>query len=91
MRTDGIVGLKARMRELERSGRPTVRVRFPISDGARVAALYREGEVLGRADGPDEVELTVRLDRWQVERLKGEGVAVDAGAVGTNLKRASGA
>jgi GTP-binding protein HflX len=91
MRTDGIVGLKARMRELERSGRPTVRVRFPISDGARVAALYREGEVLGRADGPDEVELTVRLDRWQVERLKGEGVAVDEGAVGTNLKRASGA
>jgi hypothetical protein len=47
--------------------------------------------VLGRADGPDEVELTVRLDRWQVERLKGEGVAVDEGAVGTNLKRASGA
>src|SRR6478672_7695928 len=91
MRTDGLASLKAGLRELERSGRPTVRVRLPISDGARVAALYREGEVLGRADGPDEVELTVRLDRWQVERLKGEGVAVEEAAVGNGLKRASGA
>ena len=67
MRTDGIVGLKAWLRELEQQGRPT---------GARVASLYREGEVLGRRDGEDEVELTVRLDRWQVERLRGEGVVV---------------
>ena len=73
MRTDGIVALKARLRELERAGRPTVRVRLPVTDGARVAALYREGEVLGREDGADEVELTVRLDRWQVERLRGRG------------------
>jgi GTPase len=90
MRTDGIVGLKARLRELERAGRPTVRVRLPVADGARVASLYREGEVLGREDGADEVELTVRLDRWQVERLRGEGVAVEeAGEPG--LRRAFGA
>src|SRR5207249_10275159 len=44
MRTDGIVGLKARLREFEQQGRPTVRVRLPVADGARVASLYREGE-----------------------------------------------
>jgi 50S ribosomal subunit-associated GTPase HflX len=90
MRTDGIVPLKVRLRELEQEGRPTVRVRLPVAAGARVAALYREGEVLGRADGADEVELTVRLDRWQVERLKGEGIAV-LEERGTVLRRVSGA
>jgi len=91
MRTDGVVGLKARLRDLERRGRPTVRVRLPVADGAKVAALYREGEVLGRQDGADEVELTVRLDRWQVDRLKGEGVEVRESGEGKGFKRASGA
>jgi GTP-binding protein HflX len=90
MRTDGIAALKARLRDLERRGRPTVRVRLSVADGARVAALYREGEVLGREDGADEVALTVRLDRWQVERLRGEGVAVEEAAPAV-MKRASGA
>ena len=90
MRTDGIIPLKSRLRELEQEGRQTVRVRLPVAAGARVAALYREGEVLGREDGADEVELTVRLDRWQVERLKGEGVAVTEGER-NGLRRASGA
>jgi GTPase len=90
MRTDGIIPLKSRLRELEQEGRQTVRVRLPVAEGARVAALYREGEVLGREDGADEVELTVRLDRWQVERLKGEGVAVTEGER-NGLRRASGA
>jgi GTPase len=90
MRTDGTVALKARLRELERRGRPTVRVRLPVTDGARMAALYREGEVLGRDDRADEVELTVRLHRWQVERLRGDGVTVEElGEVA--LRRASGA
>ena len=56
-----------------------------------MAALYREGEVLEREDRADEVELTVRLDRWQVDRLRGEGVAVDETKSGKALKRASGA
>jgi GTP-binding protein HflX len=91
MRTDGIVGLKAGLRELEREGRPTVKVRLAVADGARVAALYREGEVLSRADGTDAVELTVRLDRWQIERLKSEGVEVEESPAVSALKRASGA
>lgn len=91
MRTDGIAGLKARLRQLEREGRPTVRVRLPVADGARVAALYREGEVLGREDGADQVELTVRLDRWQVDRLRGEGVEVTESEEGDALRRATSA
>jgi GTPase len=91
MRTDGMLGLRARLRELERRGRPTVKVRLPVADGARVAAIYREGEVLGRQDGDQEVELTVRLDRWQVDRLKEDGVTVDELGSGGGLKRASGA
>jgi GTPase len=91
MRTDGIVGLKARLRALEQRGRPTVRIRLPVAEGARVAALYRDGEVLDRADGADEVELTVRLDQWQVERLRGEGVMVSETGRGKTMRRASGA
>ncbi len=91
MRTDGIAGLKARLRQLEREGRPTVRVRLPVADGARVAALYREGEVVGREDGADQVELTVRLDRWQVDRLRGEGVEVTESGEGDGLRRATSA
>jgi GTP-binding protein HflX len=91
MRTDGIVGLKSRLREMERTGRPMVRVRIPVADGARVAALYRDGEVISREDRADEVELTVRLDRWQVDRLKGDGVAVEEAGHGTGLRRASSA
>jgi GTP-binding protein HflX len=91
MRTDGIVGLKHRLREMERAGRPMVRVRIPVADGARMAALYRDGEVVAREDGTDQVELTVRLDRWQVERLKGEGVAVEEAGQGAAMPRASSA
>ena len=47
---DGLASLKARLRELERAGRPTVRVRVPVADGARLAALYRDGEVLAREE-----------------------------------------
>jgi GTP-binding protein HflX len=44
MRTDGLAALKGRLRELERAGRVTVVVRVPVSDGAQLAALYREGK-----------------------------------------------
>ncbi len=50
MRTDGLAPLKAELRDLERAGRVTVRVRVPLADGARLAELYREGEVLSREE-----------------------------------------
>jgi GTP-binding protein HflX len=78
MRTSGLAPLKARLRELERAGRPTVRVRLPMTDGARLAALYRDGEVLTREEHDGSLDLRVRLDRWQVEKLQREGVEVVA-------------
>lgn len=76
MRTNGLASLKARLRELERAGRATVRVRLPMTDGARLAALYRDGEVLTREDHDGTLDLRVRLDPWQVEKLQREGVDV---------------
>jgi hypothetical protein len=78
MRTSGLAPLKTRLRELERAGRPTVRIRLPMTDGARLAALYRDGEVLARRGARRRLDLRVRLDRWQVEKLQREGVEVVA-------------
>jgi GTPase len=89
MRTSGLGPLKAVLREKERAGRQTVRVRVPVADGARLAALYRDGEVLSRQENGAALDVTVRLDRWQVERLRGEGVeVVDAAASGEVGRRA---
>jgi GTP-binding protein HflX len=76
MRTDGLAALKAALRDLERVGRPTVRVKVPLADGARVAALYRDGEVLSRNQTETDYEFVVRLEAWQVSRLREEGVTV---------------
>jgi GTP-binding protein HflX len=90
MRTSGVTPLKAALRELERAGRPTVRVRLPISDGARLAALYRDGEVLSRQEDGAALDVVVRLDRWQVDRLRGEGVEVVEGVLGGEVGRRAG-
>jgi GTP-binding protein HflX len=76
MRTDGLTAVKAALRHLERTGRPTVRVRVPLADGARLAALYRDGEVLSRNESDTDYELIVRLDTWQVDRLREVGLKV---------------
>jgi GTP-binding protein HflX len=91
MRTDGIATLKAVLRTMERKGRPTVKIRLPVADGARLAALYRQGEVLGRDQIGDEYEVMVRLDRWQVERLQQEGVQVTEAPDTGTLRKVSGA
>jgi GTP-binding protein HflX len=90
MRTSGLAPLKAVLRERERAGRPTVRVRLPSSDGARLAALYREGEVLSRQEDGAALDVTVRLDRWQVERLRAEGVEVVEAMAGGEAGRRAG-
>jgi GTP-binding protein HflX len=76
MRTDGLAALKVALRDLERTGRPTVRVRVPMADGARLAALYRDGEVLSRSQSDTDYELIVRLEAWQVQQLREEGLNV---------------
>jgi GTPase len=91
MRTDGLALLKARLRELDRAGRVAVRVRLPIADGARMAELYREGEVLSRDQNEAFNELVVRLEPWQVERLRSSGLEVaDLHDERLRLRRASG-
>jgi GTPase len=90
MRTSGLAPLKAVLREMERAGRPTVRVRLLISDGARLAALYRDGEVLSRQEDGAGLQVVVRLDRWQVDRLRGEGVEVAEETLGGEVGRRAG-
>jgi hypothetical protein len=91
MRTDGLTPLKAALRDLERVGRPTVRVRVPLADGARVAALYRDGEVLSRSQTDTDYEFVVRLEGWQVNRLREEGVVVAAMVETPGRRKVSGA
>src|SRR3954463_4133205 len=77
MRTDGLNPLKAHLRELARAGQMTVVVRLPLTDGAGLAALYREGEVLGIVQEGGSNEVTVRLDSWRAERLREQGREVE--------------
>ena len=91
MRTDGLAPLKARLRELERAGRPTVRVRVPLAEGARLAELYREGEVLSRDEVGGCYEVMVRLEPSKLERLRRGGMEViNDLAERVRLRRASG-
>jgi GTP-binding protein HflX len=90
MRTEGLAALKTALRDLERTGRPTVRVRVPMADGARLAALYREGEVLSRSQSETDYELVVRLDSWQVARLREAGVEVAAFEESAGRRKVSG-
>ena len=83
MRTDGLSGVKGRLRELYRAGRVTVVVRVPVADGAALAALYRDGEVLGVASAGEHQEVTVRLEPWRADKLREQGTAFTAPAVRT--------
>ncbi len=78
-RIDGLDALKARLRTIERAGRVTAHVRVPAADGARLAELYRMGEVMTREQDGALVDLIVRLETWQLERLRQEGVIAETG------------
>jgi GTPase len=91
MRTDGLAPLKARLRELERAGRVAVKVRLPLAEGARLAELYREGEVLSRDQVGESYEIMVRLEPSKLERLRRAGMEVINGAAERVwLRKASG-
>ncbi len=77
VRTDGLESLKAALREHERARLPAVTVRIPLADGARLAFLYRSGEVLHRQSANGRVEIRVRLAQDIVDRLRAEGVEVE--------------
>jgi GTPase len=88
MRTDGLAALKAALRSRERADRPTVVVRLPLSEGARAASLHRVGEVVSRTQNGEGYELVVRLDEWQVQRLRDEGVSVEDTAAAARQRAA---
>jgi GTP-binding protein HflX len=87
-RIDGLDAVKLRLRGIERVGRVTVRVRLPVSDGARVAELYRVGEVIAREQDGATVDLTVRLESWHLDRLRDDGFAVSR--AGAEAERSAG-
>jgi hypothetical protein len=43
----------------------------PAGDGARLAAVYRAGEVLTREETPEGVVFTVRMEGWRARQLGG--------------------
>jgi GTP-binding protein HflX len=73
MRTDGVQQLKTALAERASALRPTVQVEVPITDGARIASLYRAGEVISREDRGDRVVLTIRTEPWRAEQLRDPG------------------
>ncbi|MGH7702434.1 MAG: GTPase HflX [Gemmatimonadales bacterium] len=88
MRMGGLEALKAELLRRERRERPAVTVVLPLEDGAGLAALYRMGEVVSVASSEGCHQAVVRLTRWQVERLRDDGVEVLVSEDG--LRRASG-
>ncbi len=76
MRTDGVLDVKAALRRKVAATRDTVRIRVAASDGARLAAVYRIGEVVSRVQANGAYDLVVRADPSDLERLKGEGVEI---------------
>jgi hypothetical protein len=45
---------------------------LPEGDGARIAAVYRAGEVVSREYTPEGVVLTVRVEAWRADQLNTE-------------------
>jgi GTP-binding protein HflX len=76
VRPDGLDELKGRLRELSRRERPAVSVRIPIADGARLAEIYRLGEVVSRDQVNGVFEQKVRMDPAEVSRLRNLGLEI---------------
>jgi GTP-binding protein HflX len=69
MKMDGVEQLKGELRRREQAAHPATVLRVPMSDGKRLAEIYRVGEVVGRKDLEGEFELTVRLTPEQAAKL----------------------
>lgn len=73
----GLSELEALLRDEVRARKPQVRVAIPHADGEAVATLYREGEVLQRAENGATIDFVVRLPASALGRLRQrEGVTV---------------
>jgi GTP-binding protein HflX len=83
LRIDGLEQVKVELRKRERTLRPPVTVHVPLADGARLASLYRLGEVLEQTVDQDHHVVQVRLAPWQVDQLRKEGLSVEIDAPGS--------
>ncbi len=75
-RIDGLEQVKTVLRQRERTLRPPVTIQVPLGDGARLASLYRMGEVLEQTVVGEHHLVSVRLAPWQAEQLRREGLHV---------------
>jgi GTPase len=76
----GLEPLRDALRERVREMLSEVRIDLPASQGAVLAEIYREGEVLDRQDEGSTIHLRVRLPAPALGRLMRRGVAVLDGA-----------
>jgi GTP-binding protein HflX len=75
--TGGLDELKQLLLEELREQRPEVHVVIPAADGETLASVYRDGEVLSRADRDGNIDVVVRLSLAALGRLqRREGVEV---------------
>ncbi|MEX2581787.1 MAG: GTPase, partial [Gemmatimonadota bacterium] len=66
----GVESLRELLRTMNRSVNPEVRVSIPAEQGAVLAEIYREGEVLNREDGDGRVTVRARLPAATLGRLR---------------------
>jgi GTPase len=72
----GLEPLRDALREQVRSRLSEVTIDLPASQGAMLAEIYREGEVLDREDEGATIHLRVRLPTPALGRLRQRGVVV---------------
>ena len=70
MTGEGCDDLRRTLDDALSAQRREVSLRLPWADGKTLSWLYKKGEVISRTDGEDSVELTVRLDPSDADRLE---------------------
>lgn len=76
----GLEPLRDLLLQQVRALRPDVQITLSSAQGALLAEIYREGEVLDREDRGSEVVLRARVPAATLGRLKSRGVKVYGGA-----------
>jgi len=75
----GVTALRAALQEAAREQRAVARIAVPLADGALLAALHREGEVLAEVQENGVMVVTARVRPELLGRLRRWGVEVVVG------------
>ena len=73
----GMDPLRELLRDEARKLRPDTRITLDSSQGALLAEIYRDGEVLEREDEGSEIRLRARLPEATMGRLRAKGVKIE--------------